>query len=211
MSSSSSGQPGRTVQPDYPILEVIRKRWSPRAFADKPVEKEKLLSVLEAARWASSSNNRQPWRFIVAQRGEASFEELLGCLREGNVGWAQHAPVLVLSLAEKAFPARGDKPARENRHAWHDVGAAVNTLILQATALDFYVHQMAGFYPEKAAGAFEVPETFEPVAVLALGYLGDPDSLPDALREREAAPRTRQPLSDLVFGERFGARWEGLE
>ena len=202
---------GETAKTDHPVLEVIQKRWSPRAFADKPVEREKLLSVLEAARWASSSNNRQPWRFVVAQRGEESFEALLGCLREGNVGWAQRAPVLILSLAEKAFPARGDKPARENRHAWHDVGAAVNNLTLQAAALDLYIHQMAGFYPEKAAEAFEVPETFEPVAVLALGYLGDPASLPDALREREAAPRTRQPLGELVFGKRFGERWEGLE
>ena len=203
-------QVDKAAQTDHPVLEPIAKRWSPRAFAQTPVEKEKLLSVLEAARWASSSNNRQPWRFIVAQKGEASFDTLLGCLREGNVSWAQRAPVLILSLAEKAFPARGDKPTRENRHALHDVGAAVNTLSLQATALDLYVHQMAGFYPEKAVEAFGVPDEFEPVAVLALGYLGDPDDLSDALRERELAERSRKPLGELVFGESFGERWEGL-
>ena len=201
----------KTAQTDYPVLDLIKERWSPRAFADKPVEKEKLLSMLEAARWASSSNNQQPWRFIVTQSGETSFGKLLGCLREGNVGWAQHVNVLILSLAEKEFPARGDKPARENPHAWHDVGAAVNTLILQATALDLYAHQMAGFYPEKAVEAFEIPDDFEPVAVLALGYLGNPDDLPDALRERERAQRTRKPLEDVVFGEMFGEKAAWLE
>ncbi len=168
------------------------------------------MSVLEAARWASSSNNRQPWRFIVTRKGEASFGALLGTLREGNVSWAQRAPVLILSLAEKEFPARGDKPARANRHAWHDVGAAVNTLTLQAAALGLYVHQMAGFYPEKAAEVFEVPGMFEPVAVSALGYLGDPDDLSEPLRERELAERTRKPLGELVFGKRFGEPWAGL-
>ena len=203
--------PDKTAQTDHPVLDLIRKRWSPRAFADRPVEREKLLSVLEAARWASSSNNRQPWRFVVTRRGEASFDKLLDCLREGNISWAKHAPVLILSAAETEFPARGDKPARENRHALHDVGAAVNTLTLQATALDLYVHQMAGFYPEKAAEAFEIPEEFEPVAVLALGYLGNPDDLPKPLRERERAERSRKPLSELVFGESFGERWKVLE
>ena len=201
----------RAARTDHPVVDLIERRWSPRAFAEKPVEREKLLSVLEAARWASSSNNRQPWRFIVAQKGEEGFRKLLGCLREGNVSWAQHASVLILSVAETEFPARGNKPARENRHALHDVGAGVNNLILQATALDLYVHQMAGFYPEKAVNAFQIPETFEPVAVLALGYLGNPENLPDALRERELAERTRKPLDELVFGERFGERWEGLE
>ena len=205
------GQPDKAAQTDYPVLEVIRERWSPRAFAERAVEKEKLLSVLEAARWASSSNNRQPWRFIVTRRGDESFGRLLECLREGNVGWAQHASVLILSLAEKEFPARGDKPARENRHAWHDVGSAVGNLILQATALNLYVHQMAGFYPEKASEAFRVPGTFEPVAVLALGYLGDADNLPDALRERELAERTRKPLEELVYGENFGKKAAWLD
>lgn len=206
-----SGSLNKTAQTDYPVLDLIEKRWSPRAFAKRVVEKEKLLSVLEAARWASSSNNRQPWRFIVTQRGEESFDKLLATLREGNISWAQHASVLILSLAEKEFPARGDKPARENRHAWHDVGLAVGNLILQATALDLYVHQMAGFYPEKAVQAFEVPDTFEPVAVLALGYLGSPDDLPDALRERELAERTRKPLEDLIYGENFGEKVAWLD
>ena len=203
--------PDKTAQTDHPVIDLIRERWSPRAFADKPVEQEKLLSVLEAARWASSSNNRQPWRFVVARRGERSFRTLVSCLREGNVSWAERAPVLILSLAETEFPARGDKPARENRHALHDVGSAVNNLTLQATALGLYVHQMAGFYPEKAVEAFRVPEAFDPVAVLALGYLGDPNDLSESLREREFAQRTREPLEAFVFGERFGEAWEGLE
>ena len=201
----------RVAQTDHPVLDLISARWSPRAFADTPVEQKKLLSVLEAARWASSSNNRQPWRFIVGQKGEATFDKLLGCLAQGNVSWAQHAPVLILSTAERAFAATGDKPARDNRHALHDVGSAVNNLVLQATSLDLYVHQMAGFSPEKAVEAFAIPEDFEPVAILALGYLGNPDALPDALREREGAQRTRKPLDELVFGEKFGEKAAWLE
>ena len=200
----------KRAEADHPILDLIQQRWSPRAFANKPVETDKLLSVLEAARWASSSNNRQPWRFLITHRGEEGFDRLVGCLREGNVAWAQRAPVLLLSLAEMKFPARNDKPARDNRHALHDVGAAVGNLVLQATALDLYVHQMAGFYPEKAAHAFGIPNDVEPVTVLALGYLGDPDDLPEPLRERELAERMRQPLRTLVFAERFGETWDAV-
>lgn len=185
------------------VLEPIAKRWSPRAFADKPVQQEKLLSLFEAARWAASSYNEQPWRFILATKGEPeAFDKVLSCLREGNQGWAKDAPVLMLTLVKKTFSNTGG----ENRHARHDLGQAVAHLALQAAALDLYIHQMAGILPDRAREVFEVPDEFEVVSSIALGYVGEPESLPEDLRAKEGQGRgrTRKPLSDLVFEDSFG-------
>jgi nitroreductase len=185
----------------YPIHELLRERWSPRAFADRMVEPEKLRSLLEAARWAPSSFNEQPWSFIVATKEHAGeYERLLSCLVEGNVRWAQHAPVLMLSVARLAFE-RNQKP---NRHAFHDVGLAVENLVIQATALGLAVHQMAGFHVDKARELFSIPDGHEPVAALVLGFPGDPAGLPEDLREREVAPRIRKPLESFVFSGQWG-------
>jgi nitroreductase len=199
----------KRAQTAQPIHELLAVRYSPRAFAEKAIEEAKLQSLFEAARWAASSNNAQPWRFIVTKKGSEPFERLVACLRPGNVRWAPRAPILMLTAAKTMFDARGDKPARENRHAWHDVGQAVANLTVQATALGLCVHQMAGFEPEKAREAFGVPEGFEPVSVIALGYPGDPESLADELKARELAPRTRKPLEELIFDGDFGKplRW----
>src|SRR5213078_4673493 len=131
---------------DYPIEEILQRRWSPRAFSDRMVESEKLQSLFEAARWAPSTFNEQPWAFIVATK--QNLEEharLLSCLAEKNQQWARLAPVLMVSVAKLNF----DKNGKPNRHAFHDVGLAVGTMIVQATSLDLFVHQMAGFAPEK--------------------------------------------------------------
>jgi len=185
----------------YPIHELLRERWSPRAFADRTVEPEKLRSLLEAARWAPSSFNEQPWSFIVATKEHpGEYERLLSCLVEGNVRWAQHAPVLMLSVARLAFE-RNQKP---NRHAFHDVGLAVENLVIQATALGLAVHQMAGFHVDKARELFSIPDGHEPVAALVLGFPGDPAGLPEDLREREVAPRIRKPLESFVFSGQWG-------
>ena len=185
----------------YPIHELLRERWSPRAFADRMVEPEKLRSLLEAARWAPSSFNEQPWSFIVATKQHpGEYERLLSCLVEGNVRWAQHAPVLMLSVAKLAFE-RNQKP---NRHAFHDVGLAVENLVIQATALGLAVHQMAGFHVDRAREVYGIPEGHEPVAAMAIGYLDDPGRLPDDLREREVAPRIRKPLESFVFSGQWG-------
>src|SRR3954463_9809046 len=150
----------------HPIHDLLRRRWSPRAFSDRPVEREKLLSVLEAARWAPSSNNEQPWHYLVARKEEPEeFARLLACLVEKNQSWAKAAPVLMLSVASTVF-ARNGKP---NRHALHDVGQAVADLTVQATALGLFVHQMAGFSAEKARETYGIPENAEPVAALAVG------------------------------------------
>lgn len=191
----------KPAQPQYPIHDLLQKRWSPRAFSDQPVEADKLRILFEAARWAPSSFNEQPWSFIVATKDDQeNFDRLLQCLVEGNRAWARHAPVLMLSVAKLRFEEDGEP----NRHAFHDVGLAAENLVIQATALGLRVHQMAGFDVQKARATFEIPVGYEPVAALAIGYPGDPARLPDRLREREIAPRSRRPLRESVFAGRWG-------
>lgn len=186
---------------DHAIEELLKRRWSPRAFANRIVEREKLQSLFEAARWAASSFNEQPWSFIVATKEKPEeFAALLSCLTERNQQWAQLAPVLMVSVAKLNFERNG-KP---NRHAFHDVGMAVGNLILQATVFGLYVHQMAGFSVEKVRETYGVPEGFEPVAAIALGYPADPNVLPEPFRQQEIAPRQRKPIDSFVFEAKWG-------
>src|SRR5687768_10275882 len=185
----------------HPVDELIRRRWSPRAFSSRPVEREKLLSVLEAARWAPSSFNGQPWAFLVAAKDDpAEFERMLSCLVPQNQVWAKEAPVLMIAVAKTLF----EHNAKPNRHAWYDTGQAVAFLTLEATALDLGVHQMAGFSADKARELYAIPDAAEPTSAIALGYVGDPNSLDDKLRERELAPGKRKPLEEFVFTGRWG-------
>ena len=191
----------KLAETQYPIHDLLRKRWSPRAFSSRPVEPDKLRILWEAARWSPSSYNEQPWSFIVATKeDEAEYARLLSCLVEGNIQWAQHAPVLMVSVARLSFEEDG-KP---NRHAFHDVGQAVANLIVQATALGLVVHQMAGIFPDKIRELYGIPEGYEAVAGIVLGYPGDPEILPERLRQRELAPRSRKPIQDFVFAGRWG-------
>lgn len=191
----------KSAQTDYPIHELLQKRWSPRAYAAQPVEVEKLQSVLEAARWSASGGNLQPWAFIIATKAEQpeTFAQMVGCLMEGNVPWASQAPVLGIAVA-KLFR----DPDKLNRHAFHDVGLALQNLVLQATALDLYVHMMGGFFHEKARTAFAIPTEYEAVTMFTLGYLGDPAALPETVQARELAQRIRRPLTEFVFTDRWG-------
>jgi nitroreductase len=185
----------------YPIHDLLRQRWSSRAFDDRPIEPEKLRSLCEAARWAPSSNNEQPWRFIVANKDyETEWNRLLACLVEGNRKWAYRAPVLILSVASLNF----EDDSTPNRHAFYDTGMAVENLVLQATALGLSAHQMAGFDVEKARADLKIPSGYEPVAMIAVGYPGDLASLPDRLRERELQPRSRRPISEWTFSGQWG-------
>jgi nitroreductase len=191
----------KPAKTDYPIHDLLKERWSPRAFSNRTVEPDKLRTLLEAVRWAPSSFNEQPWSFIVAAKEDKpEFDRLLSCLVEGNIAWAQHAPLLMLSVAKLFF----EKNGKENRHAFHDVGLAAENLVIQATALGLVVHQMAGFHVDKARELFGIPERFEPVAAIAIGYPGDPESLPPQLRERDLGPRTRKSLQEFVFTGRWG-------
>jgi nitroreductase len=181
---------------DYAIEEIFQRRWSPLAFSDQTVEPEKLRRVLEAARWAASSYNEQPWSFIIATKDNSTeYDRLLSCLAEGNQEWARNAPVLMISVAKLHFEQNGT----ENRHAFHDVGAAEANLAAQATALGLCVHQMAGFDAAKAKALYNIPEGYDPVDAVALGYLGDSQTLSERLQQRESAPRSRKPISEFVF------------
>jgi nitroreductase len=184
-----------------PVHDLISARWSPVSFASRPVAAEQLRSLFEAARWAPSSFNEQPWRYILATRDEpAEFERMLSVLVQANREWARHAPVLALSVAKRTFTRNG-KP---NRHYLHDTGAASALLCLQAAALGLFVHQMAGYDAARARELFAIPEDFEPVAAMAIGYLGDPAGLPESLRARDAAPRERKPLEEMLFSGGWG-------
>jgi nitroreductase len=186
---------------DFPVHELIRERWSPRAFADKPVPQDVLRSIFEAARWAPSSYNEQPWAYIVATKEhKENFEKMLSVLVEFNAGWAKSASVVALAVARLTF-AKNNTP---NRNAQYDTGAASALLSMEATAHGLAVHQMAGFDPEKARQVFGIPPGWEPIAALAIGYQGDPASLPPPLKDREIAPRTRKPIAEFVMAGQWG-------
>lgn len=192
------------VSEEVTIHDLLRRRRSTRAFQTRPVEREKLQRLFEAARWAPSSSNEQPWRFIVAtQDRPEEFSALLSTLGEGNRVWAQYAPVLVISVAKKL---KGD--GRDNRHAFYDVGQAVTSLILQAVEEGLLARQLGGFSPDKAREALNIPEGYEAVSVIALGYPGDPASLPEEVLVKEKTPRTRKPLSEIVFGGAWDRSWQ---
>jgi nitroreductase len=198
----AKGNPGC----EYPVHPLLAERRSLLAFSSRTVEPETLACLMEAARWAPSSMNEQPWSFIVASKTHKSdFERLLSCLIEFNFQWAQHAPVLLLSIARLIFESSGEP----NRHALHDVGHAIANLTFQAMVSGLVVHQVAGFDVEKARNEFSIPQDHEPVAVAAIGYAGSPASLPDKLRKKELSPRKRKPLTDIVFEREWGrsAAW----
>ncbi len=192
----------KTATPDHEILDIFTTRWSPRAFADRRVEPEKLRRMLEAARWTMSSYNEQPWRYVVGSRHDdpETYEAVLNALADANQSWAKNAPVLMMAFYKKTF-SNND---RSNRAAPHDLGAASAALTFQATAMDLYVHQMAGIEKEVARETFDVPEDFEPMTGLAVGYLGNPEQLSEQMQEAERSPRSRKSLSDFVFG----ANWD---
>jgi nitroreductase len=179
------------------VLEVVLKRWSPRSYSDKPVARESLKEVFEAARWAASSFNEQPWRFLVGHRGDETYRKIFDSLVEFNQTWAKSAPVLILSVAKKTFTQNGSP----NQFGLHDTGAATAYLALQATALGFHTHSMAGFDHDKAHKAFNIPDDYVTGSVTALGYLGDPGVLAEEMRKTETSPRQRKPLSETVFGD----------
>ena len=182
-------------------LDVIRRRWSPRAFSERPVSAQDLSLLLEGARWAASSSNEQPWRFIIARKSDPeTYQKLLESLVEANQIWARNVPLLLLTVAKRTFTSNGNP----NRFALHDTGMALANLMLQATSMGIHVHPMAGYDPAKARTNFAIPEDFELGAVVAIGYLGDPAGLLPKHQQSEAAPRTRKPLEALAFGGVWG-------
>jgi nitroreductase len=179
------------------VYELIRRRWSPRSFSNRDVSTEDLQTILEAARWAASSYNEQPWRFLVARKSDgAPYEKILSLLVPANQAWAKTAPVLLIMAAKRTF-SHNDSP---NRYGLHDAGQALAHLFLQATALGLHAHGMAGFDTERARKELEIPDDYDLGAAVALGYLASPDQLPEQYRQSETSKRTRKPLKEIVFG-----------
>lgn len=186
----------RRILSEHPLHDLLALRWSPRAFADRPIETAVERRLFEAARWAPSSYNEQPWAFLVARKSDsAEYEKLLSCLIEFNQSWAKTAPLLVLAVAHLEFQKNGEP----NRHAFYDVGQSVAQLTAQATAEGLFVHQMAGIHVDKAQALFAIPSDWIAATGIAIGYLGDADQLPDALKSRESVPSPRKPQNEFVF------------
>jgi len=177
------------------VLPVFHDRWSPRSFADREVSREELVAIFEAARWAMSSGNEQPWRYIVGLRGTDTHRKIFEALVPGNQNWAGKAPVLIIGTAAKNL-ARSGAP---NKFAMHDLGAADAYLVLETASLCLAAHQMAGYDEAKARELLGIPEEFHFGSVIALGYQDDPEKLGDpTLVEREVGPRSRKSLSEIV-------------
>jgi nitroreductase len=190
----------RNANADYPISELIAKRWSARAFSTRPVEKSKLLSVLEAARWAPSSRNEQPWRYIVFTNDNPEMlQKAQSVLKEIN-DYAKRAPILICAITKKTYSENGSP----NRLHFHDLGAANENMFLEAFNQSLIMHEMGGFDVEKAREIFNVPEDYEVGIMIAIGYQDTYHVLPDRLREKAFAPRVRKPLSEIVFIEKIG-------
>lgn len=184
----------------YPLNEFARKRWSPRAFSQEPIAIEKLQSLFEAARWSASAMNEQPWRFILGIKPDESWNKILETLVEGNSIWAKEVPVLILSIGKTIY-SHDDS---ENTVFSYDVGQSVANMAIEAMNQGLYVHQMAGFSPVKAIENFIIPDGYQPITVVAAGYIGDAESLPENLKIRELAKRERKDFSHFVFSSRFG-------
>ena len=178
------------------IISAIKDRKSIRAFADKTIEKEKIHQLFEAARWSASSFNEQPWRFIYATKEhETQYNNILSTINEFNQSWAKNVPMLMVVVAKTEFSMNG----KTNRHAWYDTGAAMANFATQATIAGLFIHQMAGFSAEKAKETLNIPDGFEAVAAVAVGYQGDAAQLNETLRSKENAPRSRKELNEIVF------------
>ena len=187
------------------VHELIRARWSPRAFSDRPVNDKDLKTILEAARWAASSYNEQPWRFLVARKSDpAAFKTFLDLLMPLNQAWAKAAPVLIITAAKKTFSHNGSP----NHYGLHDTGQALAHLFLQATALGLHAHGMGGFDHERARRELGIPDDYEVGAAVALGYVGSPDQLDERYRQSELAKRVRKPLSETAFGAHWATPLE---
>lgn len=187
----------------YPIDELLAQRWTVRAFSDRPIEADKIRCLFEAARWAPSSFNEQPWRFIVATRNRArEFDTMTSCLMDKNQRWVRNSgvPLLMIVLSKKTFAHNG----KQNRVHLHDIGLAMGNLSIQATAMGLSVCQMQGILLDRVMHIYGVPVDFEPTVGCAVGYPGELRRLPPEFHERELRQRTRADFTDFVFEGTFG-------
>jgi nitroreductase len=183
-----------------PINEFAAKRWSPRAFLDKRVEAEKLTALFEAARWAASGGNVQPWRFILGIKPDDTWKRIFEALNPGNQVWNEKMPVLIVALGERY----SGQDHADSTVFQYDTGQAVANLCIEAIHQGLFAHQMGGFSIEKIHASFGVPENYMAITTIAVGYIGDPDTLPEKLKNRELQERVRKPLKETVFSGTFG-------
>lgn len=184
---------------DNNIHPLLRKRWSPRAFDDRPVETKKLRNILEAARWSPSASNLQPWMFFLGQKGDETYQKIYDTLIEFNQMWVKFAPVIILNCG-KITTQKG-----EPNVTWkYDVGQAIAHLSIQAMEEGLHVHQMSAFDIEKAAELFNLPEDYRAVSVSAVGYIGDPAMLHERMQKSEISERERKELDTFVFFGEYG-------
>lgn len=183
----------------FDIHPIIRQRWSPRSFKSTPIEKERIRRLLEAARWAPSSFNEQPWRFMVGFKGDSTWQKIYDTMVEFNQKWAGNAPVLIMAIGNKTSSKGTTNPVYQ-----YDVGQAMAYLTFQATEEGLATHQMGGFSKEKAAELFRLPEDHKPIALMAIGLQDKPEALSPDFEKMEKSPRVRKPLEDLAFVEEFG-------
>ncbi len=189
----------KTATSEFPILDVLKERWSPRAYDTRPVDDDKLWSLLEAARWSPSGGNSQPWSFLVTRKGDVAFDKLVATLSGNNQKWAGNAPLLIVSVGKNT---RAD--GSPNPYASYDVGQAVAHMSIQAESAGLRVHQMAGFNAQQVRELFQIPEGYDPLTVSAIGYAGALEQLPEDLQLRETSDRSRKPWNEFVFGDKFG-------
>jgi nitroreductase len=186
---------------DAAVSDLFLERWSPHAFADKPLPPGAITTILDAARWSASSHNEQPWRYLVVTKDHPEeFNRLSACLSDNNRRWAPRAPALLLASYRRTHSDDGEP----NRHAQHDLGQANSALALQAAALGLAIRPMGAFNRDAARAAFAIPEEYQPWLVLAFGWPGTPDQLPNDLQELEQAPRRRRPLGEIAFDGQWG-------
>ena len=188
------------------LNDIIKKRYSTRSFAGRNIDADVLLSLFEAARWSPSSMNEQPWRFIISTKEDpVNFSRMLSVLSESNRLWARNAPLLILTISKIRSRNNGI-----NRFALYDTGQAVAYLTMQASHLGLFVRQMGGFDSDRAREIFEIPDDFLPVTVMAAGYKGEIKDLPPLLQEKENAVRSRIPLKEILFSNKFSLPFEIL-
>ena len=184
-------------QVDTPVHDLLLSRWSPRSFSDQAVSDADLATIFTAAAWAASSYNEQPWRFLVGRKGDETYKKIFDSLVPMNQSWAKSAPVLIASFGKKTFTQNGKPDA----YGLHDTGAASQNMALQATALGMHAHGMGGFDKDTLRAFFGVPSDFDAGACWALGYVGDPENVPEDLKGAEKEPRTRKSLDKFVFSD----------
>jgi len=196
-------QPDRPAPTTIAIHDLLKRRWSPRAFdPNRPVTREQLKVLLEAGRWAPSCNGDEPWRYLIWDKGRdpQGWQKAYDCLNENNKKWVKNVPLLMLSCAGSAFEATG-KP---NRWTQHDTGAASVSMALQAVAMGLVIHQMGGWDAEKARAAFAIPTEYTPMAMIAVGYQASPDILDEETKAKELRPRGRKPVAERFYEGGWG-------